>query len=808
MGGATCLLVDDVQADLLALEQLVRAAIPDCKVIATSEPWRAVDLARQHPIDMALVGVRMPDKNGIQVCRDLKASEDTAGFPVVLVTAPETAPGLCAEGLDAGAADFLVKPIDPVELAAKVRVVPRLKQDEEELCLFDAHLEERAYERTRSLQKSEERFRMAVLAAPMAIMIHAEGGEVFVVNKAWTELTGYTVQDIPTYSAWAQKAFRPQSAREVQAIDGERMVRTKTGEERIWDIRSSPIGGLPDGRRLMVAVATDVTTQKQVEASLRWENAKLGTMLSGIDGGVMFVDADRVVVEVNDWFLRLIRQPRQIVVGRRVDDLSELRVFKPLVEFTERLRAHTAGEAEVIHRTVGGTEVLLRLQPILRENRYEGVLVSVTDVTDLVQAKRKLEETNRRLAEQAATDELTGLPNRRRFRDIFHHEFELARRYGTSLVLAVVDVDRFKNINDVYGHAFGDRVLRQVAKTLQACVRTVDTVARHGGDEFGILMPLTEIQDAFSTVERIRREIAQLPISDGVEVLQITVSIGIGSVAGRADRTPDSLMRCADEALYAAKDAGRDCTRAWPLACDHKPDEVPLEQEAVEELQQHIQGLASGSLEMFVQSVQNLVRAIEAHDPNTRGHSEKVAGYAVGIAEVLGLADADVDAIRRAGMVHDIGKVGISSAILQKPERLTPEERRIVERHVLIGASILNQFGTLDRAIPIVRYHHERWDGQGYPDGLRGEAIPLGARVLAVADVFDAITSDRVYHRAQDEAAALGILEQEAGRQFDPAAVEAMAWWLRESGPLCLGHAARAGGELVAAAPCQAETKA
>ena len=665
----------------------------------------------------------------------------------------------------------------------------------------------------------EDRFHRAVLDAPVPIMIHAEGGEVLQVNKVWTDLSGYTPGDIPTYAAWAQKAYLLKSADEpitspgrnaweAQAHDGERKIRTKTGEEGIWDVRSSPIGGLPDGRRLMVTVASDITAQKQVEAALRRENAKLGTMLSGIDGGVMFVDADNVVVEVNDWFLRLIRQPRQIVVGRRIDDLSELRVLKPLLESTERLRAQAAGGAAVIQQTVGGTEVFLRLQPIHREDRYEGALVSVTDVTEAVQAKRQLEETNRRLEEQAATDELTGLPNRRRFLDVLRHEFEQARRYGTSLVLAVVDVDRFKNINDVYGHAFGDRVLREVANTLQACVRTVDTVARLGGDEFEILMPQTEIQDAFSTAERIRREIAQLPISDGAEVLQVTVSIGIGSAAGSADRTPDNLVQRADEALYAAKGAGRDCTRAWPLACDHRPDEAPLEQEAVERLQQHIQGLASRSLEMFIQSVQNLVRAIEAHDPNTRGHSEKVAAYAVRIAETLGLADEDVDAIRRAGMVHDIGKVGISDAILRKPERLTPEERRLVEQHVLIGASILDQFGTLDGAIPIVRYHHERWDGRGYPDGLQGEAIPLGARVLAVADVFDALTSDRAYHRARDEAATLGILKQEAGRQFDPAAVEAMARWLRESGPLSLKHTARAGGKLVAAAPCQAETNA
>jgi len=818
MDGAVFLLVDDVQADLFALEQLIRAEIPGCEVIAASDPRQAVDLAQHHPIDVALVDAKTPGMDGIELCRRLKGDPATSRFPVVLITAHETDTQRRAAGLDAGADDFLSKPIDRVKWIAKIRAMLRIKSAEDELRKVNAHLEQLVFTRTRSLQESEDRFRRAVIDASVPIMIHAEGGEVLQLNRVWTELTGYTPGDIPTYSAWAEQAYLPKLAEEPiappgrhpwesQAHDGEKTIRTKTGEKRVWDIRSSPIGGLPDGRRLVVTIAADVTAQKQVEATLRRENAKLGAMLSGIDGGVMFVDADNVVVEVNDWFLRLIRQPRQIVVGRRVDDLAELKALKPLLESTERLRAQAAGEAEVIQRTVGGAEVFLRLQPVHREDRYEGVLVSVTDVTEAVQAKRQLEEANRRLEEQAATDELTGLPNRRRFLDVLNHEFEQTRRYGTSLVLAVVDVDRFKNINDVYGHAFGDRVLREIAKTLRACVRTVDTVARLGGDEFEILMPRTEIQEAFSTAERIRREIAQLPISDGGEVLQVTVSIGIGSVAGSADRTPDNLVQRADDALYAAKGAGRDCTRAWPLACDPRPDEAPLEQEAVEKLQQHIQGLASRSLEMFIQSVQNLVRAIEAHDPNTRGHSEKVAGYAVGIVGTLGLADEDVDAIRRAGMVHDIGKVGISDAILQKPEPLTADERRIIEQHVLIGTSILDRFGALDQAIPIVRYHHERWDGQGYPDGLRGEAIPLGARVLAVADVFDAITSARAYHRARNEAATLEILKQEAGRQFDPAAVEAMARWLRESRPPSLKHASRAGGE-PAAAPCLAETKA
>ena len=174
------------------------------------------------------------------------------------------------------------------------------------------------------------------------------------------------------------------------------------------------------------------------------------------------------------------------------------------------------------------------------------------------------------------------------------------------------------------------------------------------------------------------------------------------------------------------------------------------------------------------------VRALDARDPYTKCHSENVTRYAVGIAETKGIAGEELEIIRRAAMIHDVGKMGLPDAILRKPGRLSSEERRDMEKHPVIAVRILKQMNSLEREIPIVRHHHERWDGKGYPDGLRAEEIEPGARILAVADAFDAITCTRLYHEARSLEQAMQILAENAGTQFDPKAVEAMQAWVRQ----------------------------
>jgi putative nucleotidyltransferase with HDIG domain len=198
----------------------------------------------------------------------------------------------------------------------------------------------------------------------------------------------------------------------------------------------------------------------------------------------------------------------------------------------------------------------------------------------------------------------------------------------------------------------------------------------------------------------------------------------------------------------------------------------------VENLQTEITALSLQSKETFVQSTQGLVQALEARDAYTKSHSVNVTRYAVAIAETMNVAAEGVAVIRSAAIVHDIGKIGVPDAILRKPDPLSPDEQRTMAEHVLIGARILGRMRFLEHEIPIVRHHHERWDGRGYPDGLAREAIPIGARILAVADTLDAITSDRPYRAARPLWEAVQILLEQSGSQFDPAVVDALVEWL------------------------------
>jgi len=199
-------------------------------------------------------------------------------------------------------------------------------------------------------------------------------------------------------------------------------------------------------------------------------------------------------------------------------------------------------------------------------------------------------------------------------------------------------------------------------------------------------------------------------------------------------------------------------------------------------LRRKVAKLGLQSKEVFVESLRGLVRALEARDPCTKGHSENVTRYAVAVAEALKLEADEVAVVRRAAMVHDVGRIGVPDGILRKRGPLTDRERRVVQRHVLVGVEILGEMRFLDREVSIVRHHHERWDGKGYPDGLAGNAITRGARILAVADAFDAITSDRVYRKARSVSEALQVLIEESGRQFAPGVADAMVKWVLKTG--------------------------
>jgi diguanylate cyclase (GGDEF)-like protein len=363
-------------------------------------------------------------------------------------------------------------------------------------------------------------------------------------------------------------------------------------------------------------------------------------------------------------------------------------------------------------------------------------------------------------ARDARTDNLTGLGNHRAYQAALRTRIDDSERRGRPFSLCLVDVDNFKPVNDVYGHPVGDDVLVLIGELLGAGESA--EAFRFGGDEFAVLFSLDEMS-AYRQIEKVQRELALI---EATPAGPVTISVGIASFPAHAD-SAEELQRTADGALYWSKQHGknRSCLYSPSVVRIYSPDELEREIERNARLR----------------AAKNLVRFVDARDPSTASHSEVVSALAEAIGVQLGVDVATLDHLRLAGLLHDIGKIGLPDAILRAPRRLTAEEYSIVKRHPEFGHSLLEGLG-IDPVDEWVLHHHEHWDGSGYPHGLAGEEIPLGARIILAADAFEAITADRPYRPAQDEEAALAELRANAGSQFDPVVVEALARHIEDAG--------------------------
>jgi diguanylate cyclase (GGDEF)-like protein len=392
----------------------------------------------------------------------------------------------------------------------------------------------------------------------------------------------------------------------------------------------------------------------------------------------------------------------------------------------------------------------------------------VVAVAFLSLLKDRLEKLIDRLADAAREDPLTGLRNRRGFDEVFDLEVERAQRSGTPLSLLIGDLDHFKHVNDRLGHLKGDEALVRAGQVLARAKRRIDLVARFGGEEFAVLLPDSDEHAAYIVAERLRRTIQEEFVDDST---RLTISFGIASFPHHG-ANPAALMNCADQALYAAKELGRDCTVIYT------PETAASL--ASEARQRHARGEAR---------IASLIALAETLD--TQEQAAVVGRYSSSIGRALGLSPETLKKVGLAGVLHDLGKVGIASTIVAKPGPLSDDEWVEMRKHPEIGARMLTGSG-LPEIAGWVGAHHERPDGRGYPLGLDGAQIPLEARIIAVADAYEAMTTDRAYRPALGHDAALAELRRGAGTQFDERVVEAFIQVLEGSVPSADYSTARA----------------
>ncbi len=395
-----------------------------------------------------------------------------------------------------------------------------------------------------------------------------------------------------------------------------------------------------------------------------------------------------------------------------------------------------------------------------------------------------LAKSNEELEEMATRDGMTGLANHRAFQERLRAEVSKSVRYKHPLALALIDVDFFKQYNDHYGHPAGDDVLRSIAKLLQETTREGDLAARYGGEEFALLLPFVDRTEAMRTLDRLREAVATFPFKHR----RVTLSIGLCMISD--DHCyPEKMIEQADKALYSAKSRGRNqvvcATELAPVSLA-EADADSLRFDAgtpmgfasilAAGLQYHPQALAHEPQSALIAG---LLATLELKDPMSRGLPQRVMWFAMRLAhEAIQRGDLQMtpSAIRGLGygaLLHDIGRIGIAESLLNYSAQFTPEQRSQIEAHSNLGADLIRKFPGLAPGIPLILHHHERWDGNGYPEGLTDESIPKGARILAYADAFMAMSSDRPYAAKRTYLEICGEFRKQAGKQFDPELLEA-----------------------------------
>lgn len=377
--------------------------------------------------------------------------------------------------------------------------------------------------------------------------------------------------------------------------------------------------------------------------------------------------------------------------------------------------------------------------------------------------KQKLHEQKCKLELLSVTDDLTGAYNHRFFNTILDKEIEKSKTNSKPLALIMIDIDNFKMCNDVSGHDYGDYILKGTASILKTAAGDQNIVCRYGGDEFAVILPGLDLDSASQMAHKIRNlfEKEKSKYFKSQTFINITLSMGF-SVYPDLAATKDDLINQADMALYHSKNLGK--------------DKIHFYQDVLEKLKKHI----SSDHQHMIGVFKALLSTISAKDEYTRGHCERVAHYSVMIGKALNLSIKDISMLQYAGLLHDIGKVEVPKLILSKTGKLTNSELNVIRQHPIYSANILEPL-SMSQLIDYVLHHHERYDGHGYPHGLAGGSISLGARILCVADAFDAMLSDRPYSSSMNIDEAFLELEKNAGSQFDPEIVKIFIKIMKES---------------------------
>ena len=636
-------------------------------------------------------------------------------------------------------------------------------------------------------KSSDDRLRLLAAALENAndvvLITEAEpvglpGPRVIYVNDAFTRMTGYSPEEIlgRTPRILQGPGTDPQTCallrRKLKAwkpVQVELLNYRKDGTPFWSQLDIRPLADENGWYTHWISIQRDVTERRRAEEAERAaalgregelthdldeKEARFRSVVEGLGEGILITDLSDGVLYANPRLAEMTGWEQAEMLGRPAYEMLLAPEDWPDLHAGNSRRAEGFSDCwEAPLQRKDGTRFWAENKATPFRDAAGCVVGTLGAITDISGRKELEAERERQLAEaleRADRDPLTGLLNHRAFHRQLEIETDRAQREGTTLAVAMLDLDSFGFFNNAYGHIVGDQVLRLVAERLQRIVRSYDSLARFGGDEFALLLAGTGTATASEVEGRLRADLAGLTFRPAGSAVDIPLGLSVGVALFPRDGSDRyETLRLADERLLRAKSGASGETEA-----------------------DRVRSRMGRTLAGF-SMLDALVTAVDNKDRYTCRHSEDVLTYSLQIARGLGLDETIQETVAVAALLHDVGKIGVPDAVLRKPSKLTEVEFEAIRQHPQMGAAIVGAVSGLEATLDAVRYHHERWDGGGYPSGLVGEATPLLARLMAVADAFSAMTTDRPYRKGMVEAWALHLLEEGAGTQWDPRCVQA-----------------------------------
>ncbi|MCD6583940.1 MAG: diguanylate cyclase [Candidatus Omnitrophica bacterium] len=562
--------------------------------------------------------------------------------------------------------------------------------------------------------------------------------------------------------------------------------------KRIYRITAVPIKSRNGKVAYVVETMEDITQIKRKDFTLMEEQLRYRTLIEqSLQGIVIACGLSPRIVFANSTMEKIFGYTSQELLSFSPEKVRKLVHPKDRRAFFDKFRKQLQGKvyrSQYKMRGVKKNGEIVWVDASLARIIYQGkpaVQVTFIDITEkkkiqeqLQRLNRELLKSNKRLNQLVLKDSLTGVYNYRYLEEVIEREFYRAKRYGHPFSVIMLDIDYFKSINEIYGQKFGDLILKQVAEHLRKLVRRYDIVVRFAGEGFVIVSSGTDRTTAMNLAWRILDNFRISNFGTKDNSIKLKLSIGVVSYPENSVVKGFDLINFAEKVLSKAKEDGGD--RVYSSEdLEEKGEEISGEEvegkevKDVEILKEKIKKLTKEANQSLIEAVFAFARTIKLKDSYTGEHVESTVYYATEIARKLGLSSREVEHVRQAAILHDLGKVGISERLLLKNAKFTKRELKQIRKHPQIAIDIIRPIHSLHDIIPFILYHHERWDGKGYPSGLKGEEIPLGARIIAVADVYQALISNRPYRKAYPKKKAIQIIKKGRGTQFDPQVVDA-----------------------------------